>query len=200
MQESDWLGFLNDALLQLVLVRPDANAVVDRMLLRGGTQQQLPDGYIRLLDINRNLGATGIDVGYVVKVTTKDAIDNSDPNWHNATPVGYIDNYIYDERTPQIFYVSPPVASDSFVFVEASFSKQHDEVTKTDQTLEVLDIFKDPLTSWVLKLAFEVDTDSVNNMAKAQDYERRFYSALGQELQAEALNSPNQRLVMLEGR
>src|SRR3990172_11887436 len=77
------LEFYNNALLQIVLVRPDANADTKAVALVAGTKQDLPAGDIRLLDVVRNMGIAGNTPGNAIQQGDMDTQNRYSPGWHN---------------------------------------------------------------------------------------------------------------------
>src|SRR4030067_28723 len=83
MQLIEWL---NDAARTLVLVRPDASNVIASILLAAGTRQALTGAAdMRLISVDRNMGAGGTTAGRAHKLDEKKSKETLTPHWQTAT-------------------------------------------------------------------------------------------------------------------
>ena len=177
--EAVWMRFLNDALKQTILVRPDSYTITTTMQLASGTKQTLSSTAMRLIDIIRNMGTGGSTPGTPVFYVDRDVLDLALATWHSATEEDVIDNFWYDPKNPTVFYVSPPNTGNGYI--ELTYSILHAEITATGDSVALKDIFLNPLLSWCLYRAFLVDTDSEVNWSRAQHFYSDFYQSLGIE-------------------
>jgi len=200
LSQAQYLKFLDDAILKLILVRPDANVKTAIVGLAAGTRQEIPaDGY-SLIDIYMN--KDGVTPNWtngspILQVERKDLDYFS--NWHTTgSTVTDIDEFAYDSRSPRTFWVSPPPATAATVFVEMDYSFGVDPYAQlADPVSEILvmdipieDIFRSALIAYMLYLCFSTDSSSLNDMAIAVQYEQSFYQGLGIEYQASLLVQP----------
>lgn len=185
------LGYVNAAQRAVALVRPDATATTVAVQLAAGTKQSLPAGGQRLLKVIRNMGSDGITPGRVVRKTDADTLDRFDPDWHSANKAKTtVLEYVYDDRTPETFYVNPPVASTSPVYVEISHSATPAEVTAVGDTLAIDDIYESALRHWVLYLAYSLNVEQRNANRAAAHYQG-FFNVLGVKIRGDMMVSPN---------
>lgn len=190
-----YLQFLDDALSQLILARPDAHVRVDTVQLQEGTRQELPeDGYV-LIDIYMNKpNQTGIGAP-ILQVERKNLDYFS--NWHGDTSTTVVNEYAFDTRSPRVYWVTPPVG-DTPVYVEMAYSYKINEFAKIDDTFDnvmdmdipISDNYRNPIIYYVLNLLYSTDSSSVNDRAIAQRYEQLFYQSLGLEYKASVVNVP----------
>lgn len=182
------LQFVSDAQRAVVLCRPDANAVVESVLLdEGSTRQALPAGGVRFFGLIRNMGADGGTPGRAVRVASLESLNLVSANWHRAGPSPEIYDYAPDEVTPTVFWVSPAPGKD--VWVEIKYSAEPAEV-RADGTLNVLETFSEPVREYVLYRAYSRNDAAVDFQGRAALHLQRFFSLLGQEAQARLMTSP----------
>lgn len=207
VSERDYLRFLDDAINQLILSRPDANVIHSIVQLIPGTQQSIPDDGYTLIDIYMNKKAIINDdntIGFlnyrpVYQVERKD-LDYFD-NWQahfNAPGVDYINEFAFDLRSPDIFWVAPAVGSTP-VYVAMDYSggieKYGDMIDIPLSTIEQMEIpikevFKGPIIDYFLYILYSTDSTSVVDREVSAAYQAAFYQALGLEYNASTVSSP----------
>jgi hypothetical protein len=192
----DWLEYYLAALSQLVLVRPDVNIATGPIKLVAGTKQTIPSDGLRFIDISRNLGDDGLTPGTPVTPIDRYVMDELISTWHSATGETSIDNYMFDLKTPKIFFNTPPVHATTDVYVDMNYSKSFDEVLIDDietDDIECDDTFINPVEDWMMKSAYEIDTDSPVNWNRSIKYEESFYRGLGIEFKSSAMISTKRK-------
>jgi len=200
LSQAQYLKFLDDAILKLILVRPDSNVKTDVVGLAAGTRQEIPsDGYA-LIDIYMNKEGSApnwTNGAPVLQVERKDLDYFS--NWHSTTAtVTDIDEFAYDSRSPRTFWVSPPPSAADTVYVEMDYSFGVDSYSELTDDFDVIlemdipieDIFRSALVAYMLYLCFSVDSSAMNDMAISAQYEQAFYQGLGIEYQASVVVQP----------
>jgi hypothetical protein len=106
------LDWLNDAQHEIVMQRPDANVVTEEFYtVEHSSKQDLPSSGLRLIDIVRNIGGSNEPITLFDRKT----LDTTVPNWHNSDPTYDIENYVYDERNPKVFYLYPRPDFDAII-------------------------------------------------------------------------------------
>lgn len=190
---ANWLDYLNDAQLATVLVRPDANAVLESYKLAAGTKQALPTNGLRLLDVVRNMGADGSTPGRTIRWVETDVMDSTDPLWHTRTPATPVrEAYYNDKRDPLVFYVNPPVPSSPNVFIELTTSKAPAAITDAVSGVTGLsDVYAPALSQWMMYKAYALATQAVNQFQRAQFYYNSFFNVLGVKLKGELYFAAN---------
>lgn len=187
-----WIKYLNAAIRTLILVRPDAGAVTESVLLVAGTKQTLPAVSLKLLDITRNMGADGSTAGKIITPSDRKHIDYSNLLWPNATGDTVVENYAYDNNVPRIFYVTPPVASSPDVYVEMSTSQLPTTITDTTDDDGVDDIFFEPIVQYMLYKGFSGD-DEGSETQKAMTHFETFFNLLQIELKNSTQVNPERK-------
>lgn len=187
---TDLLSALNDALLALLVVRPDAKVVTGAILLSQGTMQSLPTGGTRLMRITRNMGTAGLTPGRAIQIGDMAALDAIEPDWHSAEGDGTVDEYFYDPIVPRTFYVSPGIPASPASYVEASYTTTPAVVVnpKTED-LPVDDVYAPALREWMLYRCWGGDDESSPNYSQAQARLRTFMDLLGVKSQTDVASS-----------
>ena len=114
------LKWFNEAQRAVVLRRPDSLAVNEPFVCAAGARQVLPAAGIRLIDIVRVIGGSG-----VTKVD-KSQLDAHVRDWYTHTETAAIEHFVYDERDPKNFYLYPPALAATSI--EIIYSKSPDVV------------------------------------------------------------------------
>lgn len=194
LTKRQYLQLLDDALLQLVLTRPDSHEKREIIQLAVGTKQTLPDNAITLLDVYINKDYIAeideyVDGKAVYQVSRKD-LDYFKGTWHKAAlPYSDIDEFAYDMRTPKTFLVNPPVHPLSDVFVEIGYScpcesfamMLEDEDTIFELTIPIAEEYRNAIVNYMLYLCYNVNATSENDQSTAQRYFQTFMQLLGVE-------------------
>lgn len=177
------LLWLNDAQRELLVFKPDANAVSASFVCAAGTRQTLPAGGVQLLDIPCNTG------GRVVRRVQRSVLDAERPDWHAETGATAVRWFCYDARTPQVFYVSPP--SDGTASVELLYGAVPPTV-KLDDNIGLPDIYVGALVDYVCYRAYAKDADFAQSAERARMFYASFYgAATGKQLaELESVQQP----------
>lgn len=186
--KAELLDYYNDAIRAVIIVRPDAGEMSEKLTCVAGTKQQLPDGANRLLDISRVVG------GRVVRPVPRDVLDSQFPDWHFSN--GMIESYCYDEQTPKTFYVFPGAAEGTQL--DAVISRVPVPVTisqvESGELVPLDELYTNPIIEWMLYRCFSKDSQNgaVNNQLAQQHYQA-FNDQLGIKTQAEMASGNRKR-------
>jgi hypothetical protein len=195
----DWI---NEAVKAIVLAKPSATSQTVTMTLQVGTYQQLPDQYLSLLRLVRNISAVGPPRvgGRVIRVTDSDALDAANPDWHNPRCVKYapeVRQFVFDDDDPLVYYVYP--GNDGTGVVEGVVSILPAPVVATGDValigsynvdVGLKDMYLPPLLDYVLYRAMSKD-DTAANPAGSQVHFQAFTFALGVEDKVATTTNPN---------
>lgn len=132
--ETLMMSALNQALIMLALVRPDATAKIFTLNCVAGTRQKLPEDGLKLLNVVRNIKADG-GIGRAIRLVNISDLDAINPDWHSEVPKDLAKEYMFDERTPKHFYVYPPVTATTKIEIE--YSAQPPEIKDLSQEFPV---------------------------------------------------------------
>lgn len=182
--ESERIDWFNDAASEIIVRRPAARSVTERLTLVAGTLQQGPDGTVQVLDIIRNIKASGA-ASKAIRITDRQGLDDADPDWH-AMRAAETRHYMIDERSPTSFYVYPPAAAGALV--DALLATLPDKVNSATDTLDMRAEFINALLNWAMYRCHTKDSEYGNGAVAALHYQA-FTDAIGAPAQAAQVNS-----------
>jgi hypothetical protein len=208
-------NWINEAYLQIVLLRPDSNAVSGTFVCAGGTKQNLNDGgdaavfgsALRLLDVVRNLEATSDKK--VIRHIVRSVLDDQRPSWHAEEGTLNIQNFTFDPRRPKEFYVFPPaLATTEIEVVYADAPKAHtrteaelDPTDAANQTVDIVtapeafikldDIYLSSIIDWVLYRSYSKDAEYAANAERAMAHNQAFFNGIGAKTQTDMGTAPS---------
>jgi hypothetical protein len=126
------------------------------------------------------------DPGPGIAVCEMETLRAYHPNWPSDTPSLIVENFMYDERTPEVCYVYPPAAEGTYV--ELVHVVAPTDCTSGASPLSVADSYANALVFLVLARAYEKDTE---NRAMAETYYKRCLRSLGLKTEPDKKSSPN---------
>lgn len=185
------ISWINEAAGALVTLRPSAGAKLVVLPLAAGTQQTLDDDVVQLLDVVRNVGADGVTPGRAIRLAERHLFDSADPDWHTRAGKATIKHYIYDDRTPNVFYVYPPALAGAKV--QASITAMPPQVLTEADDLQLDNQFESALVNYIVFRAMAKDSEYANG-AVATGYYQAFQAALGGKDAGEQSVSPNTKV------
>jgi len=193
--DAEAFQWITDGQRVIVLVRPDACVENAQITLVAGTKQKIPDGGLRLLDVVRNIPSITSAGSRAIRMVDREVLDSADPNWHGAKPAAVTRSYVFDNRDPTTFYVSPPALKPDPKFgetkVEIVYSKTPPDVTAPTDKLGLPDVFIDPLLNYVLFRCYSKDAQFVQNAQLAAAYLQSFMAVLGMKGRKDIAFSPD---------
>ncbi|MEQ9721287.1 DUF6682 family protein [Yersinia alsatica] len=172
--------YYNDALRAVILARPDAGATTEIISTKSGTQQQLPDGAVRLIEIIR------VENGRALRSIPREVLDNQYPDWHQIS--GSVECYCYNELTPKVYYLFPgPIAPLNIEMVTARIPQAVTINTLSSAVTPVPmdELYVNPLVDWMLFRAFSKDGEAGANLTLATQHYHAFNEQLGVKQNAE---------------
>jgi hypothetical protein len=107
-------------------------------------------------------------------------------NWPADTRSFIIENFMYDERVPDVCYVYPPAAEGTYV--ELVHVVAPTDCTSGSSPLSVADSYANALIFLVLARAYEKDAE---NRTMAEVYYKRCLRSLGLKTEPDKKSSPN---------
>lgn len=155
------LGFLNDGIRELITAKPEAYVVNGNLTLVAGTKQSLPAGTVLLMDVTRNMGASGTAPGRVPRFIEKKELDAENPNWHTDTVSATVKHWTYDKRDPLNYYVYPPQPATAQGKLEAVRSAIPSAIA-SNTAIPVGDEYANALADYVLYRCYSKDPQSID--------------------------------------
>lgn len=176
-EDSKLLDYFNDSLRAMITVRADVGASVEDVPCVAGSQQQLPDGAIRLLDVTRVKG------GRAVTPIPKEVLDSYDPDWHMRS--GSPQRYVYDEQTPKVFWLCPAPLTETVIEAKVSRIPPAIAITELDDAVPVDELYVNAIIEWILFRAFSEDAEGGANLQIAAQHLQIFNDQMGIKTQAD---------------
>jgi hypothetical protein len=173
--EAELLRHLNDGRQAICTLRPDLYATVTDVTLVAGVRQSLPTDGMRLMDILCNVSAAGAPTS-PVRVTSKEVLDAQNPLWVTSVG-GSVKNFMYDERYPRVFHISPGAVAGAKLRVV--YSKTPVEITVTTDELTNEGIYAPSLVDYVVYRCYMKNAAFGANAQRAQTHYAVFTQALG---------------------
>lgn len=156
-----------------------------------GTKQALPEDSNQLMTVVRNYD--GEEPREPVRLTTRELLDAFEPHWHVSPKHQVVENYIYDDRNPAVFFVYPP--NDGTGAVEIQYNAVPPKITQLTDELSIRDEFETPLMMYVLYRAYTKDSDYSSGLNLANTFFQSYVQGTTGVLQARGINTPNTALV-----
>ena len=181
--ESELLGWLNDGQREVATFRPDISNVTASMALVAGTKQSLPATGAMLVEVRRNMGTGGATPGDAVRKVPVSILDSQIPGWHAVTATAVVKHYVYDPRTPRIFYVYPP--SLGTTQIEIVYDAPPTALAAVGNTITIDDEYANSLLEYILFRAYSKDHEDIGNVQRAAAHRQLFESQLTGKAQAD---------------
>lgn len=229
--ERELVAWLNDAQTAIAKFIPIACARVDAIRLKPGTRQSIDriasadlkssDGLTSdflfgnfLNDVVRNMGADGLTPGRAIRLASREMMDAMFPDWHTRVGAsGKIECFVFDPRTPKVFYVSPAVPStgpDTWVEVTylanpvaippggAAGAELYGMNGTNPSVITIDDKYVDDMVHYICARAYMKDAEFAAEAAgNAASYSSMFLSSLNAQVQALTGNNPNLQVLPL---
>lgn len=172
------LGFVNQTLKRIAMIRPDLFAVITDISTTPDTVvQSVPTDALRLIELFSVKGG-----GALVEVT-RDTLDQTAPGWVAETP-GVPINYMRHVRNPYRYFLYPaPVTGIELV---GEYAKAPPYYAIDAEIVELQDVYFPVVVDGVVFLAESVDNEHVNSN-RAKLFQDAFIQALGVSLQSRTL-------------
>lgn len=169
------LGFVNQTLKRMVMLRPDLFSEIGEIPTTSGMAlQSMPSDSVRLIEVFQVKGA-----GVVTEVN-RAMLDRSAPQWVAAAP-GTPVNFMRHVRNPNRFFLYPPPQAGTVLVAEYAKSPPDYAI---DDTIELpLDTYFPALVDGVVFMAESIDNEHVNS-GRAKLFQDSFAQLLGVALQS----------------
>lgn len=198
--------FINGALREILLHKPNAFAKTAELPLVRGALQKMPDEYPILLRITRNLvtidaSPAGRAGGSQITLVSRQMLDAISPNWsdpYSTRPNATVKHFMFDVAEPDHFYVYPPNTGGGMVEAMVAAeparvtapSSAADQVASWAQVVPIKEAYRQPVVDYMLFRAFSMDLTLPGMAQRAQMHRQAFDQALGIKYSREAIASP----------
>ena len=175
------LGFANQALKRIAVLRPDLFASIEDIpCTDGSVVQSAPTDSIRLIEIYSVKNGDGIIE------TNREALDQAYPTWMNDA-AGPTVNFMRHVRNPNKFFIYPKAPANQVLIGEYSKTPA---VYTGSQTVDLLpDAYFPVVIDATVFIAESVDNEHVNSQ-RAQLFQQSFTQALGVAAQSRSITDP----------
>lgn len=180
-EKAELIGWMNDAVGEIVVRRPAAGGRTITATLSAGVLQSVEDNVILIFDIIRNLPN-----GIGIHIAERQRLEEADPDWYSTEGTTSIKHYCYDNRVPNKFYVYPPAAEGAQV--EMSVSMTPAIVTDEAEEIDIAEEYISPIVSYCMYRAMMKDAEYSNAQISVA-YFQAFSEALGTNTQMTLANS-----------
>lgn len=202
----EMLAHLNAALKQIALWKPTAYTETVEISLVEGTVQTLPDGYVSLVQITRNLTTISSDPagkvgGKVPRVVDQRALDAQMPSWSDPNIAPFkkvVDNVTFDSSNPREFRVVP--GNDGTGHLEAVVCRLPTQIEKPvnpfdmnsyNAEVDVPDIFEQAVVDFIVHRTLAGESAEPNSAARSVAFLNSFNAQVGVKTQTDATLNPN---------
>lgn len=175
--DPEMLAYVNDGQREVVRLKPHALPDVVVITLVNGVHQEVPATALQLLDVYRNMGASGTVAGAGVTLVARGALDGMRRNWRSERSRNVVQHYLHDGRDPKRFEVYPAAIGGSTT-VEALVALNPTNAATVGATLDLSDDYLPTLTDYALFRAYSKDADFAANLERAQMHLQAFAQAL----------------------
>jgi hypothetical protein len=196
--DAELLRYINDAQREIANLKPEASAKTDTVTLATGTRQTLPNDGLRLIKATRMMSDTVGNSGTgkrAVRLVDLDILNSQDPDWHDPDVTGVsahgtnIKHYAFDADDPKTFFVYPGVSGSAYL--EIVYSKSPTDLASASSTIDLDDIYLNPIADYVLYRAYQKDAEFAGNAQRAGSHYQLFNASLGAGTQAKSLINPS---------
>jgi hypothetical protein len=172
------LGFVNQTLKRMVILRPDLFAVIGDFPTTAGTVlQSCPADSMRLIEIFQ------VKNGDAVVEVNRETLDRTVPGWLNE-PAGQPTNFMRHVRNPNRFFVYPRPSVG--VVLVGEYAQTPPDYTIDQEITYPIDTYFPILVDGVIFLAESIDNEHVNSN-RAKLFQDAFVQGLGVSLQTRTI-------------
>ena len=173
--DTDLLGFVNQTIKRMVVLRPDLFGVIgDIPTTAGSAVQSLPSDALRLIDIFQVKG------GNAVTEVDRETMARYAPDWMNAT-AGSPVNFMRHIKNSERFFLYPPPTAGTVLVGE--YAQVPADYALTDTITTPSDAFFPTIIDGTVWLAESIEDEAVNSK-RAEFFLQLFTSQLSASLQS----------------
>lgn len=177
--EDELQEYVDDGLIQIALLRPDAFSKTIEVKLKPGAMQELPEGVTQLIDmvgtkdklgrlkgkpLRLDTSASHIARNYFEDLVCRQSINRGDYQ---------VKAYEFDPNNPHVFYVEPPVPPGEEVGLVLQ-----GVVIPSGKEAVIPQKYHNAVIEWALYRAFGKDLESVADAQISKRHLEHFYSML----------------------
>lgn len=172
------LGFVNQTLKRMAMLRPDLFAVIGEFVTTpSSVLQSCPADSLRLIEIFQ------VKDGNAITEVNRETLDRTAPMWQTEAP-GYPVNFMRHVRNPNRFFVYPRPAPGLVLIGE--YAQTPRDYGLSDEVTYPIDAYFPTVVDGVVFLAESIDNEHVNSN-RAKLFQDSFVQSLGVALQSRTL-------------
>jgi len=181
------LPYMNEGILEIINLKPDAFVVTHDIALNEGPVQKFPDEMIQFIDFVCNVSDAGV-IGLEIRGVIKEFLDQMVPGWMASTPGDTVVFGVVDRRDPKSFYIYPPQPAETTRLIRAKITKQPDQIETVQH--ELIDLPMDPsyqpaLVDYITYRVLSEETTVPGAVAKGTTFYNKFLQDLGLKSQTD---------------
>jgi hypothetical protein len=193
-KDPELLGWLNEAQVEIVKIKPNVSSTNTNIQLAQGTLQTIPDNGVSLIKIVRNMQSaanTGNDLpGRSIRITDIEILDAENPDWHTQSADTEVLYYTFDEDDPKHFYVYPPQPA-SPGYINLVYSSAPVEVATLADNITIRDIYSNQIIDYILFRCYQKDASYAGNQQRSMTHFNLFMQLLTGKKGVEMQITPN---------
>ncbi len=173
--DAELLGFANQALKRIAVLRPDLFAkIAEYTTTAGEVLQTAPADSLRIMEVFR------VKDGSAIRETNRLTLDQTYPDWANDDP-GATVNWMRHPRNANRFFIYPKAPAAQVLIIEYS---QAPKMYNLGEAVELLsDAYFPVVVDGTIFLAESIDNEHVNSN-RAKLFQDSFIQALSTNFQA----------------
>lgn len=177
------LGFANQALKRIAVLRPDLFAYIGEIpTTAGAVIQSMPANSIRIMEI------FSVKDGAGITEANRESLDQTYPNWMNDDAAPAV-NWMRHVRNSNRFFIYPKAPANQILIAE--YAQTPTDYT-AEQDVELLsDAYFPVVVDATIFLAESIDNEHVNSN-RAQLFQQSFTQALGVSAQGRVITDTEQ--------
>lgn len=173
--DAELLGFANQALKRIAVLRPDLFAkIAEFSTTAGEVLQTAPADSLRIMEVFR------VKDGAAIRETNRQTLDQTYPDWANDDP-GATVNWMRHVRNANRFFIYPKAPASQVLIIEYAQSPKNYNLGETVELLS--DAYFPVVVDGTIFLAESIDNEHVNS-GRAKLFQDSFIQALSTNFQA----------------
>lgn len=173
--DADLLGFANQALKRIAILRPDLFSYIGEVPTTAGqVLQSMPADSIRVMEVFQ------VKDGEAIRETNRETLDQTYPSWQSEDP-GPTVNWMRHIRNPNRFFVYPKAPVGQVLIAE--YAQAPREYTGDEEVELLSDAYFPVVLDGTIFLAESIDNEHVNSN-RAQLFQQSFTQALATSFQS----------------
>jgi hypothetical protein len=160
---ADMLGYLNEAQVMVVLLKPAASIVTADVALVAGYRQALPSGGLSAVRFGGNVPG-----GTVPAKSTPEVMDGIMPGWRGYAAAAKVSYVLYSAAEPKIFMTYPPQPASTAQKLEVVYVALPATISAISSAITLADEYVPALIDYLLYRAFAKDSEIPDSLARSQ--------------------------------